>query len=226
MTFKILPDYDFNSIFIKHVISIGAIKGSLIGMGLLLSCAGIAYLNGNVSFSLGSITIPLLLGYLIYYLLVAIFEELLFRSFALCVFEERYHIAVAILLTSILFGFAHIGNEYFNGLAMLNITLAGILFATYTLEKRNISWAIGLHFGWNFTQGTILGYQVSGTTSPGLLSAKPMGLSYFSGGNFGIESSVFCTAILVCAILYILFRDKILSIYDKIIDDETKTTMI
>ena len=175
MTFKILPSYDFNAVYIKQVISIGAIQGSFIGMGLLLCCAGLAYLSGNVSFSLGNITSPMFLGYLIYYLFVSIFEELLFRSFPLCVFSERYHIAMAIILTSVLFGLAHISNENVNGLALLNITLAGILFAAYTLEKNNISWAIGLHFGWNFMQGTILGYQVSGTNSPGILKAKPMG---------------------------------------------------
>lgn len=147
MTFKVLKNYDFESVFVNRKSLSGFLKGSLIGLILLLFCTGLAYLNGNVSFSVGQITIQLFAGYLIYYVLVACFEELLFRSFPLRVFAERYHISIAIMLSSLLFGLAHIGNENFDWLAMLNITLAGVLFAIFILQKGSISWAIGLHFG-------------------------------------------------------------------------------
>lgn len=226
MTFKVLTNYDFESVFIKRKLLSGFLKGSLIGLILLLCCSGLAYLNGNVSFTLGEISIPLFLGYLIYYMIVACFEELLFRSFPLRVFAERYPVSLAIILCSLLFGLAHLGNDSFNWLAMLNITLAGILFAVFILQKRNISWAIGLHFGWNFTQGTLLGYQVSGTDSPGLLLAKPLGESYLSGGEFGIESSMFCTVIMLIAIAYMLFKYKIEPVYENEIDGELEEKTI
>ena len=136
------------------------------------------------------------------------------------VFAERYHVAVAIILSSLLFGIAHLGNESFNWLAMINITLAGILFAVFILQKDNISWGIGLHFGWNFTQGTFLGYQVSGEDSPGLLLAKPVGESYFSGANFGIESSIFCTLILLMAIVYMSYKYKIEPVYENFTEEK------
>lgn len=220
MVFKVLHKYDFESVFIHRNFFSGLFKGSLIGLALLLCCTALAYLNGNVSFSAGQISLPLFLGYLIFYLFVSVFEELLFRSFPLRVFAERYPAAIAIVLSSLLFGIAHVGNDDFNWLAMLNITLAGILFAIFILKKRNISWAIGLHFGWNFTQGTLLGYQVSGNESPGLLLAKPIGKSYLSGGSFGIESSIFCTLIIVLMIVFLLFRYKIEPVCENIIIDE------
>lgn len=213
MIFKVLGNYDFESVFINCNFFSGFLKGSLIGLILLLCCTALSYLNGNVSFTIGNITLPLFLGYLVFYLFVSVFEELLFRSFPLRVFAERYPVAIAIVLTSLLFGVAHIGNDDFNWLAMVNITLAGILFAIFVLQKGNISWAIGLHFGWNFTQGTLLGYQVSGNESPGLLLAKPIGEGYLSGGSFGIESSIFCTAVMVIAITYLIFKYKIEPIY-------------
>ena len=77
----------------------------------------------------------------------------------------------------------------------------------------------------NFTQGTLLGYQVSGNHSPGLLLAKPLGESYLSGGSFGIESSVFCTITMVIAIVYLLFRNKIEPIYENVVDSELEETV-
>lgn len=224
MIFRVLTNYDFESVFIKQKFLSGFLKGSLIGLILLLCCTGLAYLNGNVSFTLGEISIPLFLGYLVYYMIVACFEELLFRSFPLRVFSERYPAAIAIVISSLLFGLAHLGNESFNWLAMTNITLAGILFAVFILQKGNISWAIGLHFGWNFTQGTLLGYQVSGNDSPGILLAKPLGESYLSGGDFGIESSIFCTIIMLIVIAFMLFKYKIEPIYENEISDESAET--
>lgn len=221
MIFRVLTNYDFESVFIKQEFLSSFLKGSLIGLILLLCCTGLAYLNGNVSFTLGEISIPLFLGYLVYYMIVACFEELLFRSFPLRVFSERYPAAIAIIISSLLFGLAHLGNESFNWLAMTNITLAGILFAVFILQKGNISWAIGLHFGWNFTQGTLLGYQVSGNDSPGILLAKPLGESYLSGGDFGIESSIFCTIIMLIVIAFMLFKYKIEPIYENEISEES-----
>ena len=225
MIFRVLTNYDFESVFIKQKFLSGFLKGSLIGLILLLCCTGLAYLNGNVSFTLGEISIPLFLGYLVYYMIVACFEELLFRSFPLRVFSERYPAAIAIVISSLLFGLAHLGNESFNWLAMTNITLAGILFAIFILQKGNISWAIGLHFGWNFTQGTLLGYQVSGNDSPGLLLAKPLGESYLSGGDFGIESSIFCTIIMLIVIAFMLFMYKIVPIYENEISEKSAETI-
>lgn len=225
MIFRVLTNYDFESVFIKQEFLSGFLKGSLIGLILLLCCTGLAYLNGNVSFTLGEISIPLFLGYLVYYMIVACFEELLFRSFPLRVFSERYPAAIAIVISSLLFGLAHLGNESFNWLAMTNITLAGILFAIFILQKGNISWAIGLHFGWNFTQGTLLGYQVSGNDSPGLLLAKPLGESYLSGGDFGIESSIFCTIIMLIVIAFMLFMYKIVPIYENEISEKSAETI-
>lgn len=210
MLFRTLRKYNFSTVFIvSHQVISGFLKGTLIGFAVLILCAGLALLNGNVTFGMGNITFLLFLGYLIFYILVGIFEEFLFRTFPLLVFAERYPLLLSVLVTSLLFGLAHIANEGFNWLAMLNITLAGVFFSIIVLLKRNIYWAVGIHFGWNFTQGVILGYKVSGTNAVGILNAKTSGPLYFSGGSFGIESSIFCTAILIAVIVYLLVHQKI-----------------
>ncbi|MFD0941448.1 CPBP family intramembrane glutamic endopeptidase [Pedobacter boryungensis] len=210
MIFKVFPTIDFRTVFVTQEKSVsGFLKGSLIGFLLIAFCAGLLLLNGNVVFSASKISTVLFLGYVLYFIIVAWFEELMFRSFPLFAFAERYPINITIILNSVLFGLIHLGNPGFNAVAMLNITLAGALFSIYTLQKRNISWAVGIHFGWNFSQGILLGYKVSGTDTSGLLLAKPVGQNYLSGGVFGIEGSIFCTIALSILIIWLLIRYKI-----------------
>ena len=210
MMFKTFPKIYFNDVFVvKENAFSGFIKGSLIGFGLMVISSAVLYGLGFVQLSIGKISIVLLIGYLFFYLLVALFEELMFRTIPLFVFAERYHYLFAIVINGLLFGFVHMNNPGFTWLAMLNITLAGALFSIFTLLKKNISWAIGIHFSWNFTQGVLLGYKVSGINSPGVLTAKPIGESYISGGSFGIEGSIICTIVLILLIVWLLVRHKI-----------------
>ncbi|RZL47666.1 MAG: CPBP family intramembrane metalloprotease [Pedobacter sp.] len=210
MMFKVFPAIYFEDVFVHQQNSIiGFLKGSLIGLALIFICTGILLAFGNVQLTLGGISFTLFFGYIIFFLLVAVFEELMFRTIPLFVFAERYPIIVTILINGLLFGFVHMGNPGFTWVAMINITLAGALFSIFTLLKKNISWAIGIHFGWNFTQGILMGYKVSGTNSPGVLTAKPIGEPYISGGVFGIEGSFICTIVLLILIVWLLTRNKI-----------------
>ena len=52
---------------------------------------------------------------------------------------------------------------------------------------------VGLHFGWNWVQGTVLGFPVSGTTdfSGAFTDLAASGPTWLSGGAYGPEGSVF-----------------------------------
>lgn len=201
---------DFWTVFVRKIGAFsGFLKGTLIGFLLIAFCGGILWANGNVRFAMGSISFITLAVYLFYFILVAVFEELMFRTYPLFVLAESYRIAVAIIINSIGFGLVHLANPGYTPLAFLNIVLAGTLFAVFTLIKRNVSWAIGIHFGWNFAQGVLLGYKVSGLATERALIAQPIGKAYLSGGDFGIEGSVFCTLILSILISWMLYRYRI-----------------
>ncbi len=227
MIFQTLTNYNFSQVFIvkKHAFS-GFIKGSVIGFLLIVACVGLALLNNNVVLAPGKPDPIIVLGYFAFYIFVAVFEEFFFRTFPLLVFAERYPLILTMIIVNALFGLAHIGNDGFNWLAMVNITLAGILFSIFTLQKWNISWAIGIHFGWNFTQGTILGYKVSGINSPGVFTAKPIGETYFSGGKFGIESSVFCTLVMLIVIAFLLYKYKLQPVKDVYLQNLEEETLV
>ncbi len=229
MAFKTFPTLDFYRVFIvkAHAIS-GFLKGSAIGLLLIGVCGGMLGLSGHVNFSVNQISWPVFLGYLLFFILVAVFEEFMFRTLPLFVFAARYPLFWAIAINGLLFGLVHMANPGFTWLAMLNITLAGALFAIYTLQKRNVSWAIGIHFTWNFAQGIILGYKVSGTYTPSIWIAKPIGDAYLSGGLFGIEGSVICTVVISMLIIYLIMRNPILPVEEAVIvtEIEEDTEMI
>lgn len=207
MIFAIFNPVEWWTVFVRKPGALsGFLKGSLIGLLLIAICGGVLWANGNVSFAQGNINPALLIAYLAYFILVALFEELMFRTYALFVLAERYPLTVAVLINSLGFGLVHLANPGYTPLAFLNIMLAGALFSVFTLLKQNVSWAIGIHFGWNFAQGILLGYKVSGINTPRALVAQPIGEAYLSGGTFGIEGSIFCTLVLGILVIWLLYR--------------------
>ena len=110
-----------------------------------------------------------------------------------------------------LFALGHWGNPGMHGAtrawATLNIGLAAILLGFCYLRTRSLALPIGVHLGWNWAQGSLLGFGVSGTTdikgvwSP-VFHGRP---EWLTGGAFGLEASVVCT--LVCsATILVLWR--------------------
>jgi len=208
MMFKVFPDLNFHEVFIrKEGVLPAFFKGAGLGFLMMLLCALLLYANGNVKFENAEISWSSVCLYLFYFLLISIFEEFLFRSYPLFAFSERYPFWFAIVVNGFLFALAHFANPGLTVLGVINITLAGILFSLYTLQKRHISWAIGIHFAWNFTQAVILGYNVSGNEMSGMVRAIPQGAVYISGGEFGIEGSMYCTILLIISIGWLLYRN-------------------
>jgi membrane protease YdiL (CAAX protease family) len=76
-------------------------------------------------------------------------------------------------------------------LAATNIFLASLLFGLAFLRTRSLAMPLGMHFAANFTQGTVLGFGVSGSSDGGVL-VPVLGRSpkWVTGGAFGLEASV------------------------------------
>ena len=107
-----------------------------------------------------------------------------------------------------LFALGHWGNPGMHGAtrawATLNIGLAAILLGFCYLRTRSLALPIGVHLGWNWAQGSLLGFGVSGTTDikgawTPVFHGRP---EWLTGGAFGLEASVACT--LVCGLAILL----------------------
>ncbi|WP_316829208.1 type II CAAX endopeptidase family protein [Pedobacter aquatilis] len=214
MIFYTYQNRNFENIFISRNALLPFLKGSIIGLLLIVICSLVMYFSGNVIFTTTKILPLNIAGYLLFFILVSVFEEFTFRSFPLVVFAERYLTLISVIVNGLLFGLIHFLNPGFSLLAMINISLCGILFSAITLKYKNIWWAVGIHFGWNFTQGNILGFKVSGISQSGLIVATPKGNEIISGGTFGIEGSVICTIILLICILWMYMKVKIVPVVE------------
>lgn len=207
MMFKLFPSISFYSVFIRKKFALpDFLKGVAAGAAIMLLCAATLYLNGNVSFVKTALSWQTICLYLVYFLLVSIFEEFLFRSYPLRVLADRYPLWFAVFVNGLLFVLAHFANPNLSVLGIINITLAGMLFAIYTLQKQQIAWAVGVHFAWNFIQAIVLGYPISGNKITGIAKATPIGSTYLSGGQFGLEGSIFCTFFLLVFIGFRIYK--------------------
>ena len=132
-------------------------------------------------------------------LIVAFYEEVVFRGYILNNLLASVNKWLALLITAILFALAHSANPDFSIIPAINIFLAGILLGINYIYTKNLWFAIMLHFSWNFFQGPILGYKVSGLNMQSLLERELQGNVFFTGGNFGFEGSILATLLYTAA---------------------------
>lgn len=126
---------------------------------------------------------------------VAIVEELAFRGLALQAIEKLGGRWVAIAVTALLFGGAHLLNANATLWSGFAIALeAGVLIGAAFVWRRSLWFVIGLHFAWN-TLVSLLGIPVSGNRKPGLFVTTTHGPDWLTGGAFGIEASVVTVAV-------------------------------
>ena len=196
---------------------------SLLGMSLrgrgkdLLAGLGVAVLLYAVGFGtsllMGTVEIASvewvprdLLGTLLFFLLVAVTEEVMLRGFVLGrMLSAGMNRFVALFLSSALFSAMHLFNPNFALLPFVNILLAGCLLGASFLYTRNLCFPVVLHWFWNWLQGPVLGYEVSGMDSgETLLTLRLTGRDLLTGGSFGFEGSLLCTVLLVVGTLAII----------------------
>jgi membrane protease YdiL (CAAX protease family) len=132
----------------------------------------------------------ILLVYLVTYAAVAVTEELIFRGYILQTLMEWPGVWGAALISALIFSVFHGMNPGISGLALVHLAVAGLMFAGAYLATHRLWLGIGLHFGWNFFQGPVFGFPVSGVASKGVLSVRAGGPALFTGAAFGPEGGL------------------------------------
>ena len=145
---------------------------------------------------------------LILYIAVAWQEELLTRGYHLQNLIEGSTVLVGVLTSSFLFSALHILNPHASWKSLIGITIAGIFLCYSYLVTHQLWLPIGLHLGWNFFQGPIFGFPVSGTESFILIDQKPIGPEIITGGYFGPEAGLVLIPALLLGILLIQLYSK------------------
>jgi len=134
------------------------------------------------------------------------FEELIFRAVLFRIVEEKLGSWIALMISSLFFGVAHIGNPNATLFSSIAIAIeAGILLGAAYMLTRRVWFAVGIHIAWNYVQGAVFGIPVSGSEVKGLISSRLEGDALFSGGAFGAESSLITLIICTLAGLFFLW---------------------
>ena len=143
---------------------------------------------------------PSLLLMLILYILVGYSEEIICRGYIQGVMRQTRNPWLIILVPSLVFSLLHSANQGIGLIPYLNIFLIGLFLSLITLTSGNLYPAIGFHIFWNFFQGPIYGFSVSGGQENGLLTTYMKGNSLLNGGAFGPEGGLIVTAVILLMI--------------------------
>ena len=166
--------------------------GFLWGMLMMAAVIGIFALCGWYKIIGCSFNVAFVYRYLMAYFVVAVGEEIVFRGIMFRLLDSQFNLWVAMIISAIVFGAAHIINPNATVVSTVGISLAtGVLFGLLFKYYRTLWVPIGIHWSWNFVQGTVTGCPVSGGAPDySILQSVTSGPELFTGGLFGPEASI------------------------------------
>jgi membrane protease YdiL (CAAX protease family) len=184
-----------------------SLAGMALGFVLFSVVMGILWAAGVYRFTGGGTGDQLAKGFVLA-VLAGILEEILFRGLLFRLSAKIFGTWGALLLTAALFGAAHAANPGATVSSSLAIALeAGILLGTAYTATTRLWLPIGLHIGWNFTEGSIFSMSISGTTAQsGMIQGTLSGSQILTGGQFGPEASIVAVLVCLAAALFLLRR--------------------
>ena len=169
-----------------------------LGLGLLLGVlffavvVGLMALAGCYRITEAHVSFVPLLGAFLQFFYVAVFEEITFRGVLFRLIDDRWNTAVALIVSALLFGAMHLPNPGATLWSAFAIAVeAGLLLGAAYKWSGTLWLPIGIHWAWNFVQGNVLGFAVSGNPVPDkVFSPIISGPEWITGGLFGAEASV------------------------------------
>lgn len=206
------------NIEVRPVSSMGVRKNKLVPHYLVGLATGIAMMTvitllsvvtGVNSISLCSnINVGIILLYLLGFFVQGMSEEFIFRGYLMTTIGGHHSPLLAVGISSSAFALAHAANPGFNVLSCINLILFGIFAGVYMICFDDIWGVCGIHSIWNFMQGNFYGISVSGTgnTESVFCTSAVTEHGWLSGGEFGIEGSIFTTLVLSAGIVTVLMN--------------------
>lgn len=120
-------------------------------------------------------------------------DEILMRGMlvsgvTLCLGGRRI---VAVVLAAIPFGLTHVFFAGASAASVLSNGIGGVMYGLAFVLTGRIWLGLGLHVAWNFVQGPLLGFPVSGhVLGRGFLRIDDLGPAWLTGGVYGPEGGL------------------------------------
>ncbi len=133
---------------------------------------------------------PDILDWVLIFLMVGWYEELLNRGYWLVNLSEGLNRVLAALITSIAFALLHANNPSASYASTAGLFVSGLWFAYTAFASRGLWLPVGAHIGWNIFEGVVFGFPVSGLTTATLIRQTALGPELWTGGPFGPEAGL------------------------------------
>lgn len=137
-------------------------------------------------------------------------EELLSRGYHLQTLASGLNLFWGVVISSAVFGLLHLQNPSATWVSTAGIFFAGIFLAYGYLRTKQLWLSIGLHIGWNFCEGVVFGFPVSGLETYALTRIEITGPELWTGGPFGPEAGLIVLPSLLvgAALIYLYTKNR------------------
>ncbi len=167
--------------------------------GIVEICALIGLISAFGGYSFGSLALQgsqiVRWGafHLLFFLVVGLFEEFLFRGYTQFTLGDGIGFWPAAFVLSLGFGAVHLGNPGEGLVGAASVALVGLFFCFTLRRTGNLWYAVGLHASFDWGETFLFSVPNSGTVLQGHLSDSFLhGAKWLTGGSVGPEGSVFC----------------------------------
>lgn len=195
----------------------GLLLGAVLMTGVFMVelSAGWVSVTGAFEAVDGGAFFPAILMPVVFFVCVGFYEELVSRGYQITNIAEGLNfpaigpkgaVLLAWTISSSVFGLLHTFNPNATAISTLNIAFAGLLLGTGYVLTGSLAIPIGLHITWNFFQGNVFGFPVSGVGTIGatFVEVKGGGPPLVTGGPFGPEAGLLGLGAMVVGILLTL----------------------
>ena len=117
-------------------------------------------------------------------------EELLSRGYHLQTIASGTNLFWGVIISSGVFSLLHLGNPHTVWMSTAGLFFAGVYLAYAYIRTKQLWLSIGLHIGWNFFEGVVFGFPVSGLDIYTLTRIQVHGPELWTGGAFGPEAGL------------------------------------
>lgn len=130
------------------------------------------------------------LSFFVVFIFVGWNEELFSRGYHLQTIASGLNLFWGVVISSAVFGLLHLGNPNASWVSAAGIFFAGVYLAYGYIRTKQLWLPIGLHIGWNFFEGVVFGFPVSGLDIYALTRITVHGPELWTGGAFGPEAGL------------------------------------
>jgi uncharacterized protein len=138
----------------------------------------------------------------------AVGEEVVYRALmlnGLTRLTRRRWAGLAV--SAAIFGLVHVtGSPDATVISVISNTMGGLMYGVAFLRTGRIWMPVGIHFAWNFVQGTLMGFPISDDShySGALVHPVIDGATWLTGGGYGPEGSAFSLVARAAIIIAVL----------------------